>query len=69
LRDVAVVDGMWHTTELSDFGVEVDIQVPAVVDDDDPQSFPRLLYEVAGVLWRAKRAYARRPDARNLNAR
>ena len=60
LRDIGVAEGLWHTTELSDFGLDVYIEPPAVVDDEDLPSFPVVLWEVSGALWRAKRAYDRR---------
>ena len=60
-RDLGVVEGLWHTTELSDFGLDVDIEPPTnLVDDADLPPFPVVLYEVAGELWRRKRAYDRR---------
>jgi hypothetical protein len=60
-RDLRVVDGVWHTTELSDFGLEVDIEPPTdLIDDSDLPRFSVLLYEVTGELWRRKRAYERR---------
>jgi hypothetical protein len=60
LRDLGVAEGLWHTTELSDFGLDVDIELPVVVDDEDLPSFPVVLYEICGEMWRAKRAYDRR---------
>jgi hypothetical protein len=68
LRDF---DRPWHTTELSDFGLEVDIEAPTnlIVASHLPP-FPVVLYEIAGELWRMKRAYDRRsliamPDNRD----
>ena len=56
-----VVDSVRRTTELSDFGLEVDIEPPAnLIDDSDRPPFPVVLYEVTGELWRMKRAYDRR---------
>jgi hypothetical protein len=60
-RGVRDFDRLWHTTELSDFGLVVDIEPPAdVIDDSDLPPFPVVLYEIAGELWRMKRAYERR---------
>jgi hypothetical protein len=58
LRDF---DRPWHMTELSEFGLEVDIEPPTnlIVDSDLPP-FPVVLYEVTRELWRMKRAYDRR---------
>jgi hypothetical protein len=63
-RDLRDIDRLWHTTELSDFGLEVDIEPPTnLILDSDLAPFPVVLYEVAGELWRVKRAYDRRqPD-------
>jgi hypothetical protein len=64
-RHVRDFDRPWHTTELSDFGLEVDIEPPTnLVLDSDLPPFPVVLYEIAGELWRMKRAYDRRhPDS------
>jgi hypothetical protein len=61
-RDLAAVDAVvWHTTELSDFGLEVDIEPPTnLIDDSELPPFPVVLYEITGELWRMKRAYERR---------
>ena len=62
LRDF---DRLWHMTELSDFGLEVDIEAPTnlIVDSDLPP-LPVVLYEIVGELWRTKRAFERRqPDS------
>jgi hypothetical protein len=41
--------------------LEVDIEPPTnLIDDSDRPPFPVVLYEVAGELWRMKRAYDRR---------
>jgi hypothetical protein len=50
--------GVWHTTELWDFGVGVDIDVPKVEPDRTP--FLRTLFEISAEVWRTKRAYERR---------
>jgi hypothetical protein len=56
----AIFDRLWHTTELSDLGLEVDIEPPTnLIDDSDLAPFP-VVYEIAGELWRMKRAYDRR---------
>jgi hypothetical protein len=64
-RDLRDIDRLWRTTDLSDFGLEVDIEPPTnLILDSDLPPFPVVLYEITGELWRMKRAYDRRqPDA------
>ena len=64
LRDVGVVEGLWRTTELSAFGLAVDIEVPVVVEDDDRRPWPLVLWQLSGAMWRAKRAYGGRVMSR-----
>jgi hypothetical protein len=55
------VDRLWRTTELSDFGLGVRIEAPTnLIADSDSPPLPVVLYEIAGKLWRTKRAYERR---------
>jgi hypothetical protein len=56
-----VVVSVWRTTELSDFGLVVDIEPPTnLIDNSDLPPFPVVLYEIAGELWRMKRGHDRR---------
>jgi hypothetical protein len=54
----------WHTTELWDFGIDVDIELPDIRNQDvEVRSWPVVLYGLFGEMWRARRAYARRERA------
>jgi hypothetical protein len=64
-RGPRVIVGVWRMTELSDFGLEVDIEPPTnLIDDSDLPPFPVVLYEITGELWRMKRAHDRRHPRR-----
>ena len=53
---------LWQTTELWDFGVAVDIEIPS----PQPEEKIRIgeVVEAIGSLWRRKRAYERRTKSR-----
>jgi hypothetical protein len=49
----------WHTTELWDFGIDVDIELPDIRNQDvEIRPWPVVLYGLFGEMWRARRAYA-----------
>jgi hypothetical protein len=50
---------VWQTTELWDFGVPVEIELP-VVETERSSPRPVGLVELVWKLWRRKRAYDRR---------
>jgi hypothetical protein len=49
---------LWHTTELWDFGVPVEIEVPTVAPEQ-PTPWPIGVVQIAWELWRRRRAYRR----------
>jgi hypothetical protein len=51
---------LWQTTELWDFGVSVEIEVPDVEPSKPSSPAPLALAELAWKFWWRKRAYARR---------